>query len=511
MKSQLLTSVILACFATVCHGADNDQAIRRAVVKVIATQGQLNLANPWHRSEGVEVTGSGIWLGDRRILTNAHCVERNIQVSIQTIDSNDRIPATVKLIAHAIDLAVLEIENDEPFRKAQSPEMVTELPKLRTTVRVYGFPEGGDSLSVTEGIISRIEYTAYYYNEAGLRMQIDAAVNRGNSGGPVLSDGKLIGLTFAKMTAADNIGYVIPAEEIAAVLKDGEDSSIDGKYLMAADGQRFENASLRRQIGVPKEVTGVLINSITSKLENYPLRLDDVLTHIEDQALDNSGQASLSDEVRVAASYFINKFAKDGRVSVKVWRKGAAETIEIPLERYPVGVQRFLKGRDLDWFMIGPFVLGEATADYFQMFDTMLLNGTPQQRQAIIAALAGMQFRKSPLLSRRYDRPAFDGEQMLIVLNWLPHRISTGYVPPAGCTLKSVNGKPIQNARQLVEVLRDSRDEFLSFEFHEHQSERLVFSRQDLLAATKDLMDKLGIPRQGSPSLMEVWNTKPTE
>lgn len=511
MKTTLLTGLLVVCFARLCSGADNDPAIRKAVVKVLATQGQLNLASPWQRTEGAEVTGSGIWLGNRRILTNAHCVDRSVQVSIQTIESSERVPATVKLIAHAIDLAVLEIENDEPFRKAQSPEMVTDLPKLRTAVRVYGFPEGGDSLSITEGIVSRIEYTSYYYNELGLRMQIDAAVNRGNSGGPVLSDGKLIGLTFAKMTAADNIGYVIPGEEIAAVLKDGEDGTIDGKYLMLADGQRFENSALRRMLGVPKELTGVLISSVTSPAKDFPIQPDDVLTHIGDQSLDNSGQVSLNDEIKVAASYFINKLARDGRVSVKIWRKGAVETVEVPLERYPVGVQRYLKGHDPDWFLIGPLVLGEATADYFQAFDALLLAGNPQQRQAIIAAITGMQYRNSPLLLRRYGRPAFDGEQLVVVMNWLPHRIGTGYVSPAGNILKSVNGKAVRNTRHLVELLRDSQDEFLRFEFHELQSERVVFSRQELLTATKELMDRLGIPRQGSPKLVEVWNAKPSE
>lgn len=511
MKAQLVTYLLVVYFAALCHGADDDQTIRKAVVKVFATQGKLNLASPWHRSEGVEVTGSGIWLGDRRILTNAHCVDRNIQVSIQTMDSSERIPASVKLIAHAIDLAVLEIESDEPFRKAHSPELVTDLPKLRTTVRVYGFPEGGDSLSVTEGIVSRIEYTSYYYNELGLRVQIDAAVNRGNSGGPVLSDGKLIGLTFAKMSEADNIGYVIPAEEIAAALKDGADGTMDGKYLLGAEGQRFENSALRRQLGVPKELTGVLINNITSKAKDFPLQPDDLLTHIGDQPLDNSGQGSLNDEIKVAASYFVNKFARDGRVSVKIWRKGAVETVDVSLDRYPGGVQRHLKGRDPDWFLIGPMVFGEATADYFQAFDTMLMVGNPQQRQVIIAALQGMQYRNSPLLRRRYDQPTFDGEQLVVVMNWLPHRIGTGYASPAGSILKSVNGKAIQNSRHLLELLRDSQDEYLRFEFHELQSERLVFSRQELLAATKELMDRLGIPRQGSPKLLEIWNSKPAE
>ena len=44
-------------------------------------------------------------------------------------------------------------------------------------VMVYGFPTGGDTLSITKGIVSRIEFVAYYHFVAGLRYQIDAAIN----------------------------------------------------------------------------------------------------------------------------------------------------------------------------------------------------------------------------------------------------------------------------------------------------------------------------------------------
>jgi S1-C subfamily serine protease len=71
------------------------------------------------------------------------------------------------------------------------------MPRVKDAINVYGYPTGGTELSVTQGIVSRIEYTDYYYQATGLRIQVDAALNFGNSGGPAVSDGKLVGLVFS--------------------------------------------------------------------------------------------------------------------------------------------------------------------------------------------------------------------------------------------------------------------------------------------------------------------------
>src|ERR1700704_801985 len=88
------------------------------------------------------------------------------------------------------------------------------LPDIQDAVRVYGYPTGGTGLSVTKGIVSRIEFAGYNYSVAGLRIQIDAAINAGNSGGPVVVGEKMVGLAFSRLDGSQNIGYIIPLEEI---------------------------------------------------------------------------------------------------------------------------------------------------------------------------------------------------------------------------------------------------------------------------------------------------------
>lgn len=68
---------------------------------------------------------------------------------------------------------------------------------------------GGDNISVTKGVVSRVEPTQYVHGATQLMaIQIDAAINPGNSGGPAIMGSKVAGVAFQNLTGAENIGYV---------------------------------------------------------------------------------------------------------------------------------------------------------------------------------------------------------------------------------------------------------------------------------------------------------------
>src|ERR1700716_2203515 len=140
-------------------------------------------SKPWTKQAPSEATASGVVIEGRRILTNAHVVLYATQVQIQANAAGDKMPATVLAVAPGIDLAVLQLDDAAFFDTHPPVARASKLPQIKDAVLAYGFPTGGNSLSITKGIVSRIEFAAYNFPVSGLRIQVDAAINPGNSGG----------------------------------------------------------------------------------------------------------------------------------------------------------------------------------------------------------------------------------------------------------------------------------------------------------------------------------------
>ncbi len=244
---------IAVIFANGASPARADQdAIRPSVVKIHTTQRLPDFFRPWTKSQPREISGTGFVIDGKRILTNAHVVGYPSQIYVQPNQSAEKFLAKVVAIATTIDLAILSVEDDSFFNDRPALTLDEGLPRVKAPVNVYGFPVGGDQMSVTEGISSRVEYTGYYFGVSALRIQIDAALNPGNSGGPAISDGRVIGVAFSGLTTADNIGYLIPAEEVRTFLADVADGHYDGKQQLWEEFQTTENDALRSWLKNPQ-------------------------------------------------------------------------------------------------------------------------------------------------------------------------------------------------------------------------------------------------------------------
>merc|ERR1719261_2011612 len=130
-----------------------------------------------------------------------------------------------------------------------------KVPHLEDDVLCVGFPVGGETISVTSGVISRIEVTTYTQAAAELLgIQIDAAINSGNSGGPAFNEaGECVGVAFQSLGAdeAENVGYVIPTVVVMHFLND---LMKHGKYTgfptLGVEIQTMENPHLRESYGM---------------------------------------------------------------------------------------------------------------------------------------------------------------------------------------------------------------------------------------------------------------------
>jgi S1-C subfamily serine protease len=463
-----------------------------AVVKVFATLRRPDLIKPWTKQSPVEVTGSGVVIEGRRILTNAHVVTYASQVEVQGNQAGDKVFAKVVAIAPGIDLAVLQLDDKSFFDSRPPLPRASVLPQIKDPVLAYGFPTGGTSLSITKGIVSRIEFVPYNFPVSGLRIQIDAAINPGNSGGPAVAGDKMIGLAFSTLNNAQNIGYIIPNEEIELFLKDIADGHYDGKPAMFDELQTLENPALRAFLQAGPAVQGMVVHRTFDANAVYPLKEWDIITRIADASIDDEGMIKLGSNLRVDFRYLIQNVAGKGKVPLTVVRAGKPLQVQLPVSTTRPLLIPSLNGEYPPYFIYGPMVFSKATLQFNSFLGS--------------AGVSGLGFIHSPLVTRIGDPPDPDREELAIVSSPLfPHKLSKGYSNPAGDVVYSVNGTRIRSLAHLVTVLRDLKDEFVTFEFDGQDGESIVLPHAEAVAATEEILTDNDIRAQGSPDVMKVW------
>ena len=474
-------------------------SIEASVVKVFSTMRYPDPFKPWTKQAPAEVTGSGVVIEGRRILTNAHVVLYASQVQIQASAQGDKVSATVVAVAPGIDLAVLQLDDPSFFDTHPAVARASKLPHIKDAVFAYGFPTGGNSLSITKGIVSRIEFVSYNYPVSGLRIQVDAAINPGNSGGPAIAGDKMIGLAFSKLSGGDaqNIGYIIPNEEVELFLKDIADGRYDGKPAMYDDLQTLENPALRDYLKVDKSVEGMVVHRPAGTDVSYPLKEWDVVTRIGNSPIDNQGMVKIDKDLRVGFQYLIQQVAANGKLPLTVIRAGKTLSVKLPVSSEHPTLVADLKGTYPSYFVYGPLVFSPAT---WQLVSNLEGNAGLMRMLGLV---------KSPLVTRPLDEPNDELQELVVVSSpFFPNKIVNGYSNPAGSVLYSVNGIRIKSLVHLVEVLRDLKDPFVTFEFDQKGGEALVFSRQAILNATDDVLTDNGVRAQGSPDTLAVWQGK---
>jgi hypothetical protein len=264
--------------------------------------------------------------------------------------------------------------------------------------------------------------------------------------------------------------------------------------------QPLGNPALRSFLKVDKSVQGIVVHQPYSADPSYPLKEWDIITKIGDTPVDDEGMIKLGPNLRVHFRYLVQKITKNGKVPLTIVRKGREMAVEVPVSSTLPSVMPDLDGAYPSYFIYGPMVFSKASATFTRNF----LTGTRAGRFAVWFSTLG-----SPLLARAADKQAFEGEELVVVPSpFFPHKLVTGYSDPYYQVVKAINGVKVKNLAHLVELLRDSKDEYIRIEFDNRYGETLVFPRAKMLAATDDILTDNGIRSQGSPDTLAIWNAK---
>jgi S1-C subfamily serine protease len=300
----------------------------KSVVLIRSVRQDFDHVSPWKRDHMSRLAGSGLIIDGKKILTNAHNVSNCRYVELAKENTAKPYPGRILYVGHDCDLALLTVDDASFFEGTAALELAG-IPQVNSTVSTYGFPVGGDRISVTEGVVSRIESDTYSHSASGrhLVIQTDAAINPGNSGGPVIQDGKVVGVAFQGIREADNIGYLIPTTVIRHFLTDIEDGQYDGFGSM---GTLFypglQNASYKEYLKVPPNEDGVVILDalMHSSIESI-LQAGDVMTGIDEYNIDNDGMIQIHG-LRLPVSALVDSKQIGETVQLIFYRQGQRMT-----------------------------------------------------------------------------------------------------------------------------------------------------------------------------------------
>ncbi len=299
MKTRMAGTILmmlLTWYGAAAQGAVGLAHPEKSIAMIRCVKQDFDYVTPWEMRGMSRTSGSGFVIEGNRILTNAHNVSNCRYIELQREDLARRFPTRVQFVAHDCDLAIL-IVDDPSFFDGTMPLELAGIPSVNSTVSTYGFPVGGERISVTEGVVSRVETDSYAHSgsDRHLVIQTDAAINPGNSGGPVIQDGKVVGVAFQGLQEADNIGYLIPTTVIEHFLKDIEDGRYDGFGSMGVLlYQGLHNESYREYLKVPSDQDGIIVTGVMmhSSLESI-LQPNDVITQVGQYNVDNDGMVMI--------------------------------------------------------------------------------------------------------------------------------------------------------------------------------------------------------------------------
>lgn len=356
----------------VSAGGATVEDLRKSLVRINTTAQSPNYNVPWNPGNLSRGVGSGFVIDGERILTNAHVVSNARFLSVEKEDDPKKYVAAVEYVAHDADLAVLRVA-DPGFFEGTAPLSFNGIPKLESTVSVLGYPIGGERLSVTQGVVSRIDFQEYSHSvvDAHLAIQIDAAINPGNSGGPVLQDGKVVGVAFQGYSGdvAQNVGYMIPVPVINRFLKDIEDGSYDRYMDLAIGIFPLQNPAMRRALGVPDDDRGVYAGSVQSAGPAAGIvKQGDVILGIDGHPIASDGFLEL-DGQRVQMAEIVERKFRGDVVKLEVLRDGKTLDLDIPLKHaWPFTMQANEYDVSPRYVLFGGLLLQPLSRDFLEAY-----------------------------------------------------------------------------------------------------------------------------------------------
>ena len=452
--------------------AHKEDVTKQAIVKIYTTSQIPNYQEPWSSSMRSS-TGSGAIIEGGYILTNAHVVANQAFIEVQRYGQRKRYIAKVYAVSHQSDLALLKVE-EEAFFKDVSPLTFGVLPEVEQKIVVYGYPMGGSTLSATIGVVSRVEHHVYAHSgESFLAVQVDAAVNPGNSGGPALSHGKIVGVVMQVIKKSQNIGYLVPVSMVQHFIEDMKDGKNDGFADIGLGTQKLENPAMRRYYGLEDNVSGKLINKVVHNSSLAGLvKEGDILTAVDGHNIEDDGTVEFRKHEYSYFHYFIDAY-----------QMGESVIFDLIRDKKVLQVKGLLKNTADDMYLV-------KTTRYDTVPTYFVYGGyvfSPLTRNLILSTNKN-RLKLSYLASKWQEK---DKSEVVVLLKVLASDMSRGDNDFGMWPIDKVNGETFKNFKEFYEKVNAVDDKYLVLE--DKDGVKVIIDREEARTKQNIILKKYNI------------------
>lgn len=426
---------------------DDISRIRKGVVKITVIAQAPDYRIPWNPGRIEQKTGTGFILSDRRILTNAHITSNARFIVVEKEGDPRKYEAGVRFIAHDCDLAMLEVADGSFFNETMSLS-IGGVPHLNSVVAVLGYPVGGRRMSVTRGVVSRIDYQTYSHSmlDQHLAIQIDAAINPGNSGGPVFQGNSVVGVAFQgyRGDVAQNVGYMIPVPVINRFIRDVEDGRYDGYVDLGIRHFPLLNTAHRRALGLGSDGHGVLVTEVYGAGPcGGVLQEGDILLAIDGLPIFSDGYVLLDDDRLLMAEVVERKFKGD-RVRLRFLRNQREMEREVMLwPPWPFLMQAWHHDVRPRFVVFGGLVFQPLSRAFIQTTDL---------RDVDVLYHFTYYLR---------DDKYMETPEIVVLSHILPDPINVYLRPFVNAIISDINGRKIRTLEDVSEAFRETADDYV--------------------------------------------------
>lgn len=477
----LKKAIVVLLVSSVAYGFAAEP--EHSVIQILTYRQEPDWSAPWRFDAVQRASGSGFVIKGKRIVTNAHVVSWCRQVIVRKYQDAKPYLANVEYVGHDCDLAVLTVADESFFDQLPALEFGA-MPKVRSTVVTYGYPAGGEEISYTRGVVSRIEMSAYSHigNRRLLSVQTDAAINPGNSGGPVIQDDRVVGVAFQGIAGLENTGFFIPPPVIQRFLQDIEDKHYDGVPLAGLHLVPLQNPAYRARLQLPDDNLGARVDYLRPHASaGDVLQPEDVVLQIGEFPVASDGTI-LYQSNRVFCALAFQLGQSGDTLPVRIWRAGRAQTVSVTVAASaadrPEGNQFDVKPR---YFVFGGLVFTPLSRDYLGA----------ATRESSEASGTDLTYE---LFYRSREEPKLVREEPVVLSGVLADAVNANFRVRSRVLVDRINGTRIENMGDAIRAFETSTNTYDVIEFIKSRQFECL-DHAEARRANDTILKTYGVPR----------------